>query len=104
MNAVVQYGLYLALLVALGWPLGKYMYKVMNGDRIFLSPVLRPVEKGVYRIMRIDENEDIQNSGTARPVYGQGADPRHDCSRHLGQCPVGYGGGHKPARIHDFIA
>ena len=59
MNAVVQYGLYLVLLVALGWPLGRYMYKVMNGDRVFLSPVLRPVEKGVYRIMRIDENEDI---------------------------------------------
>ena len=59
MNAVVQYGLYLVLLVALGWPLGKYMYKVMNGDRVFLTPVLRPVEKGIYRIMRIDENEDM---------------------------------------------
>ena len=59
MNAVVQYGLYLALLIALGWPLGKYMYKVMNGDRVFLSPVLRPVEKGIYRIMCIDENEDM---------------------------------------------
>lgn len=26
---------------------------------MFLSPVLRPVEKGIYRIMRIDENEDM---------------------------------------------
>lgn len=59
MNAVLQYGLYLALLVALGWPLGKYIYKVMNGDRVFLTPVLRPVEKGVYRLMHIQENEDM---------------------------------------------
>ena len=47
MNAVVQYGLYMVLLVALGWPIGKSMYKVMNGDRVFPTPVLRPVEKGI---------------------------------------------------------
>ena len=57
MNAGLQYGLYLALLAALAWPLGKYLFKVMNGDRVLLTPVLRPIEKGIYRL-RIDENED----------------------------------------------
>ena len=59
MNAGLQYGLYLALLAALAWPLGKYLFKVMNGDRVLLTPVLRPIEKGIYRLLRIDENEDI---------------------------------------------
>ena len=44
MNAGLQYGLYLALLAALAWPLGKYLFKVMNGDRVLLTPVLRPIE------------------------------------------------------------
>lgn len=59
MNAGLQYGLYLVLLVVLAWPLGKYLYKVMNGERVLLTPVLRPIEKGIYRLMRIDENEDM---------------------------------------------
>ncbi|MGN1369811.1 MAG: potassium-transporting ATPase subunit KdpA [Aristaeellaceae bacterium] len=59
MNAGLQYGLYLALLAALAWPLGKYLFKVMNGDRVLLTPVLRPIEKGIYRLLRIDENEDM---------------------------------------------
>ena len=59
MNAVMQYILYLVLLVALAWPLGKYMYKVMSGERVFLSKVLRPVEKGIYKLLRIDESEEM---------------------------------------------
>ena len=59
MNAGLQYGLYLALLAALAWPLGKYLFKVMNGDRVLLTPVFRPIEKGIYRLLRIDENEDM---------------------------------------------
>jgi len=36
-------------------PLGGYVAKVMEGERTILSPVLRPVERGIYRVMRIDE-------------------------------------------------
>ena len=35
--------------------LGTYIYHVMEGDRTFLSPVLRPVERTVYRFCGIDE-------------------------------------------------
>ena len=35
--------------------LGGYIARVMEGERTFLSPVLRPVERGIYRVARIDE-------------------------------------------------
>jgi K+-transporting ATPase ATPase A chain len=46
----------LALAVVLVTPfLGRYIHRVMEGERTFLSPVLRPVERGVYRFLGIDE-------------------------------------------------
>jgi len=44
-----------AVAILLSWPLGSYMRKVMEGERVFLSPVLRPVERGIYKILRVDE-------------------------------------------------
>ncbi len=38
--------------------LGSYIYKVMEGQRTFLSPVLRPVERTVYRVCGIDETAE----------------------------------------------
>src|SRR5512146_1321708 len=35
--------------------LGAYIHRVMEGERTFLSPILRPVERLVYRICGIDE-------------------------------------------------
>ncbi len=48
----------LALLVITPF-LGTYIHKVMEGERTFLSPVLRPVERGVYRICGIDETVEM---------------------------------------------
>lgn len=59
MEAFIQYALYLIILVALAIPLGKYIGKVMQGEKVFLSPILRPCEKLIYKIMRIDENKDM---------------------------------------------
>ena len=42
----IQIILYCAIIVALVKPLGWYMTRVFNGERTFLSPVLRPVEVG----------------------------------------------------------
>jgi K+-transporting ATPase ATPase A chain len=45
--------------VAIGaWFLGLYMVKVFQGQRTFLTPVLRPVERASYWLMGIDENEE----------------------------------------------
>jgi K+-transporting ATPase ATPase A chain len=38
--------------------LGRYMARVMDGERTFLSPVLRPVERVVYRFCGIDESAE----------------------------------------------
>ena len=59
MNAVLQYGLYLVILMVLAIPLGKYISKVMDGEKAFLSKVLVPVENFIYKIMRIDKKEDM---------------------------------------------
>ncbi len=50
---IVQVVLYLLLLVAVTPLLGGYMKRVFDGERTFLTPVLRPVEKLIYRLSGI---------------------------------------------------
>jgi K+-transporting ATPase ATPase A chain len=50
--------LYCAIIVALVKPLGGYMTRVFNGERTLLSPVLRPVEAGLYWIGGVDEKRE----------------------------------------------
>ncbi len=45
-----------AVVLLLARPLGGYIRNVMEGGRVFLSPIIRPVERGVYKLMRVDEN------------------------------------------------
>lgn len=59
MMNVVQYILYLAVLVILAVPLGAYIKKVMNGEKTFLSRVLTPCENLVYKVMRVDKEEQM---------------------------------------------
>jgi K+-transporting ATPase ATPase A chain len=54
----IQIILYCAIIVALVKPLGWYMTRVFNGERTFLSPVLRPVEAGLYWIGGVDERRE----------------------------------------------
>src|ERR1700694_872423 len=46
----IQILLFCAIIVALVKPLGAYMTRVFSGERTFLSPVLRPVEAGLYLV------------------------------------------------------
>src|SRR3979411_1359234 len=54
----IQIILYCAIIVALVKPLGWYMTRVFNGERTFLSPILRPVEAGLYWIGGVDEKRE----------------------------------------------
>jgi K+-transporting ATPase ATPase A chain len=54
----IQIILYCAIVVALVKPLGWYMTRVFNGERTFLSPILRPVEAGLYWIGGVDERRE----------------------------------------------
>jgi K+-transporting ATPase ATPase A chain len=54
----IQIILFCAIIVALVKPLGGYMTRVFNGERTLLSPVLRPVEAGLYWIGGVDEKRE----------------------------------------------
>ena len=45
------------ILTALALPLGNYMAAVYEGRRTWLDPVLGPVERGLYRVIRVDPGE-----------------------------------------------
>ena len=49
-NALVQGGLYVALLILLAWPLGAYMARLFEGRSTGLDRVLGPIERLLYRI------------------------------------------------------
>ena len=46
----------LAAVVLCAIPLGKYMAKVFSGERTILSRVLHPVERGIYRVIGVQED------------------------------------------------
>ena len=50
--------LYCVVVVALVVPLGAYLTRVFNGERTFLSPVLRPVEAVLYRLAGVDDRHE----------------------------------------------
>src|SRR5437868_12661644 len=54
----VQILLYCAILVAITPVLGAFMTRVFNGERTFMSPILRPVEIAIYKIAGIDERQE----------------------------------------------
>jgi K+-transporting ATPase ATPase A chain len=54
----IQIILYCAIIVALVKPLGAYMTHVFNGERTFLSPILHPVEAGLYWVGGVDERRE----------------------------------------------
>jgi K+-transporting ATPase ATPase A chain len=58
-QALLQVALYVAALALLTKPLGSYIAAVYEGRRTFLSPVVRPVERLVYRIAALDESREV---------------------------------------------
>src|ERR1700752_3679610 len=54
----LQIALFGLIVVAMTRPLGGYMTRVFNGEKTFLSPLLRPVERIIYAISGVDEKED----------------------------------------------
>ena len=58
LNGWIQILLYCVIVLLLVKPLGGYMYRVFSGDRTFLSPILGPVERALYRVSGTSENEE----------------------------------------------
>lgn len=58
-NGWLQFLLYFAVLVILMRPLGIYMARVFEGQRTFLDPVLKPIERLLYRLFGVNADEEM---------------------------------------------
>jgi len=57
---IAQVLVYFAIVLAITKPLGVFMYRVFEGERTFLHPVIRPLERLIYRLTGI--REDMEQS------------------------------------------
>ncbi len=55
----LQIIIYLAVLFSLVKPLGSYMTRVYQNERVFLDPILAPVERFIYRASGIDSKSEM---------------------------------------------
>jgi K+-transporting ATPase ATPase A chain len=58
-NGWLQFVVYFAVLLLLMRPLGLYIARVLEGEKTFLDPLLRPVERLVYRFCGIHADQEM---------------------------------------------
>ncbi len=58
-NGWLQIAVFLALIFAVTKPLGVFMTRVFNRERTFLDPVLRPLERLLYRVTGVEEDREM---------------------------------------------
>src|SRR3977135_2821277 len=55
----IQFAIYLVALALITKPMGLYLLRVLDANgRTWLDPVLRPLERGTYRLMGVDPNKE----------------------------------------------
>jgi len=59
-NGWLQIGFFLLLILLVTKPLGLFMAHVFNRERTFLDPVMRPVERLIYRLTRVDASREMR--------------------------------------------
>jgi K+-transporting ATPase A subunit len=52
--SIEQYGVFLLIVFLLVKPVGGYLARVFAGEKTFLDPVMRPVERVIYKVIGID--------------------------------------------------
>jgi K+-transporting ATPase ATPase A chain len=57
--SLLQYASFLLVLIALWKPVGGYMARVFERQRTWLDPLLRPVERAIYRLSGVDEQAEM---------------------------------------------
>ncbi len=60
---LLQYGVFLIIVVLLVKPLGGYVARVFDGGKTFLDPLMRPVERLVYRLGGVDSEAEMDWKG-----------------------------------------
>jgi K+-transporting ATPase ATPase A chain len=58
-NGWLQFAVLFGAVAALMRPLGVYIARVLEGEKTFLDPVLRPVERLIYRASGVDAGEEM---------------------------------------------
>lgn len=58
-NGWLQIAIYPLVILALTKPLGVFMARVYSGEKTFLDPVLRPMERLLYRVTRVNETQEM---------------------------------------------
>ena len=58
LNGWIQIALFCVIVALLTKPFGGYMTRVFTGERTFLSPVLGPLERGIYRLCGVAESDE----------------------------------------------
>src|ERR1700746_1734 len=59
-NGWLQIFVFLALIFAVTKPMGIFMARVFNREKTFLDPVLRPIERLIYRLTGVDETHEMR--------------------------------------------
>ncbi len=59
MNGIIQMLIYLGALLLLAWPLGRYMARVYQGERVFTTPAFVGLERLTYRALGIDPSAEM---------------------------------------------
>ena len=55
----IQFAIYIVALVLITKPMGLYLLRVLDvNGKTWLDPVLRPLERGTYRVMGVDPNKE----------------------------------------------
>ena len=60
LNGWLQILLFLAAVAAVTVPLGRFMARVFARERTWLDPVLRPLERLIYRLTGVDETHEMR--------------------------------------------
>ncbi len=58
-NGWLQFGLYSLILLATVRPVGAYMARVLEGQRTWLDPILRPIERLIYKLCGVNADEEM---------------------------------------------
>ena len=70
-NGWFQILLFLALIFLVTKPMGVFMATVFSRERTFMDPVLRPIERTLYRVTGVDETHEMRwtEYGTAMLLF-----------------------------------
>src|SRR6478752_3722766 len=59
-NGWLQIVVFLIAILAVTPLLGRFMTRVFNRERTLLDPILRPIERAIYRVTRVDETHEMR--------------------------------------------